>query len=157
MTFILNDRSSARKFFHCNFYAMMFSMYVGLVAILAIPSILDVLVHTKKSSSSLTAYRRYMQTIYHTLSWFRSDLKPGTRAWRSLENVRKFHGAASRSAMNAKVGMISQRDLVITQFGFMGFAVLSQKEAGVQGKREEIEDFCHLWRVLGFMIGIKDE
>lgn len=148
---------SAQRFFRNNFYAFMFAMYVGLLAILAIPSILDVLVHTNKSSSDVTAYRRYMQTIYHTLSWFRNDLKPGTNAWKSLEAVRKFHFSASRSAVNANVGIISQKDMAITQYGFIGFGILTYRELGIQAKDKDIEDFCHFWRVLGNLIGIGDE
>lgn len=136
---------------------MMFAMYMGLLSILAIPTILDVLVYTNKSSSDLTAYKRYMQTIFHTLCWFRNDLKPGTKAWNSLLAVRKFHFSGSRSAMNANIGIISQKDMAITQYGFMGYIVMSQKEVGVQGSRKEIEDFFHFWRVVGHVIGIKDE
>lgn len=132
-------------------------MYCGLLAILAIPSILQVLAHTNKSSSDLAAYRRYMKTIYHTLTWFRHDLKPGTGAWKSIETVRKFHHFASRSATNANVGIISQKDMAITQYGFVGFAILSSRELGVQAKRQNMEDFCHFWRVLGNLFGIKDE
>jgi ER-bound oxygenase mpaB/B'/Rubber oxygenase, catalytic domain len=105
----------------------------------------------------MTAYKRYMQTIYHTLTWFRHDLKPGTKAWKSLEAVRKFHFSASRSAMSADVGMISQKDMAITQFGFIGFILLSREQMGVQGNQKEIEDFCHFWRVIGRLIGIRDE
>jgi hypothetical protein len=143
--------------FRRNIYAMMFSMYMGLVAILAIPSILDILIHTDKSSTATTAYRRYMQTINHTLTWFREELIPGSKSWKSLETVRKFHFSASRSSKNASIGIISQKDMAITQYGFMGFAVVSQKQCGVQASKKQIEDFCHFWRVLGHVIGIKDE
>ena len=147
----------AQQVFANNFFAVFYSMYLGLLAILAIPSILNVLVFTEKSSSDQTAYKRYMQTIYHTLSWFRYDLKPGTKAWKSLAAVRKFHFSASKSAQKATVGLISQKDMAITQYGFIGFIVLSQKQTGVQASRDEMEDYCHLWRVLGHIIGIKDE
>ena len=143
--------------FENNFFAIFYGMYCGLLAILAIPSILNVLVHTDRSSSDMTAYKRYIQTIYHTLAWFRSDLKPGTRAWRSLEAVRRLHFNASRSAKSARVGLISQKDMAITQYGFIGFSILSQKHTGVQANTEEISDYCHFWRVLGHIIGIKDE
>lgn len=143
--------------FKNNFFAIFFGMYCGLLAILAIPTILNVLVHTNKSSSDMTAYRRYMQTIYHTLTWFRNDLKPGTIAWKSLEAVRKFHFSASRSAKNAKIGMISQKDMAITQYGFIGFTILGQKMIGVQATREEMDDYCHMWRVLGHVLGIDDK
>lgn len=132
-------------------------MYCGLLAILAIPTILDVLVHTKKSGSNLTAFKRYMHTVYHTLSWFRNDLKPGTKAWESLSAVRKFHFAANRSAKKSNIGMVSQRDMAITQYGFLGFIVLSQKQIGFQATKEEIADYCHFWRVLGHVLGIRDE
>lgn len=147
----------AQQVFSENFFAIFYCMYCGLLAILATPTILNVLVHSNKSSSDMTAYKRYMQTIYHTLVWFRHDLKPGTKAWRSLEAVRKMHFAASRSAENASKGMISQKDMVITQYGFMGFSVLSHKETGVHCTKDEMSDYCHFWRVLGHIIGIKDE
>lgn len=105
----------------------------------------------------MTAYRRYMQTIYHTLTWFRHDLKQDTKSWKSLSAVRKLHFSASRSAQNASIGIISQKDMAITQYGFMGFAVLSQKEIGIQASQKQMEDFCHFWRVLGHIIGIRDE
>ncbi|XP_070503338.1 uncharacterized protein [Chironomus tepperi] len=132
-------------------------MYLGLVAILVIPSVLNILIHTKKSSPTVAAYKRYIQTIFHTLRWFRYDIKPGTKAWKSLEIVRKMHFNASNSASSAKVGIISQTDLSITQFSFMGFAVLFKKELGIHCSDDEMEDFCHFWRVIGHLHGVKDE
>lgn len=132
-------------------------MYLGLVAILAIPSILNILIHTKGSSTNFTAYRRYMQTIFHTLSWFRSDLKPGTRAWESIESVRKMHSISSHSAHLAKVGIISQKDLAITLFGFMGFTIITKEKVGLYATEQDIDDYCHFFRVLGYLTGIKDE
>lgn len=156
-SFSINFICSAQRFFRSNIYSLMFSMYMGLLSILAIPSILVILEHTQKSSSDLTAYKRYMQTIYHMLTWYRENLKPETNAWKSLEAVRKFHFSANRSANSASKGIISQKDMAITQYGFMGFVVLSQKETGIYCGRKEIEDFCHFWRVLGHILGIQDE
>lgn len=109
--------------FERNYFSMMSAMYLGLLAILAIPSINNILLHTKRSSSAYTAYQRYMKTIFHVLSWFRNDMKD-SKAWKSIMLVRKIHKVASDSSKRAKVGMISQKDMVITQFGFMGFTVL---------------------------------
>lgn len=91
------------------------------------------------------------------LSWFREDLKPGTKAWKSLEAVRKFHFNASKSAENKQVGMIMQKDMAITQFGFMGFSVLTAKKMGIFTSRNNLEAFCHFWRVIASLIGIHDE
>lgn len=51
----------------------------GLLAVLAVPSILKILVHTKASSAPLTAYRRYLQTVFHTMTWYEEELKVGSR------------------------------------------------------------------------------
>lgn len=69
----------AQRYYHANIFAMFAGMLVGLLAVLAVPTILRVLVFTKGSSTPMTAYRRYLQTIFHTMSWYDEDLKPGTR------------------------------------------------------------------------------
>lgn len=53
--------------------------------------------------------------------------------------------------------MISQKDMAITQYGFIGFTILGQKMIGVQATREEMDDYCHMWRVLGHVLGIDDK
>lgn len=51
----------------------------GLIAVLAVPSILKILVCTKASSVPFTAYHRYLQTIFHTMTWYEEELKVGSR------------------------------------------------------------------------------
>ena len=143
--------------FKRNYFAMMSAMYLGLLTVLAIPSVLNILIHTKKSSSAHTAYERYMRTIYHVLLWFREDIKEDSRAWKSILFVRKMHSVASDSSIAANNGMISQRDMAITQFCFMGFSVLFKDRLGINCSDEEMSDYCHFWRVLGHLFGIKDE
>lgn len=69
----------AQQYFRDNFFTMVNGKTAGLLGILAIPSILNVLIYTKASSVPQTAYRRYVETILHVLTWFEDDLKPGTR------------------------------------------------------------------------------
>lgn len=61
-----------------NIFAMFAGKMSGLLAVLSIPSILNVLMFTKGSGISLTAYRRYMQTIFHTMTWYEHELTPGS-------------------------------------------------------------------------------
>jgi hypothetical protein len=98
-----------------------------------------------------------MQTVFATVSWFRYDLKPESKAWKTIETVRRHHSFASQSSNTANIGIISQRDMCITQFGFMGFVVLFQDQLGIACSQQEMNDFCHFWRVLGNLLGIKDE
>lgn len=99
----------------------MFSgMMIGLISILAVPSVLRVLMFTKGSGSPMTAYRRYIRTIFHTMSWYEEELTPGSRSWRSLAAVRQRHLSSTVKSSLAENGIISQKDMALTQFGFIG-------------------------------------
>jgi ER-bound oxygenase mpaB/B'/Rubber oxygenase, catalytic domain len=74
-----------------------------------------------------------------------------------LAAVRKMHFSASKSSEKACCGIISQKDMAITQFGFMGFGVLKPKLLGLQCTDADLDAFVHFWRVMGHMLGIKDE
>uniref|UniRef100_A0A0A9XA16 Amylopullulanase n=1 Tax=Lygus hesperus TaxID=30085 RepID=A0A0A9XA16_LYGHE len=54
--------------------------------------------------------------------------------------------------------LINQVEMSLTLFGFMGLIVLYPEKLGVIGvTEEELDGFVHLWRVLGYLLGIKDE
>ena len=63
-----------QKYFYSNFYAMFASNLIGLILVLTVPTILDVLVFTNKSSDPYTAFKRYLDTIRHMLRWYRYDV-----------------------------------------------------------------------------------
>jgi hypothetical protein len=46
----------------------------GLLTILAIPSILRVLMVTRKSNEPVAAFRRYVVTLTNMLDWYEGDL-----------------------------------------------------------------------------------
>lgn len=79
------------------------------------------------------------------------------RAWKSLETVRRMHVVVNARSTKAGVGIISQKDMAITQFTFMGFHLLMPEEFGIVGTREQFEAFNHFWRVIGFMLGTEDK
>lgn len=52
---------------------------------------------------------------------------------------------------------ISQKDMALTQFGFMGFAVIRSKNIGIpDANEEELKAFIHVWKVIGYLLGIED-
>lgn len=75
---------------------------------------------TGRSSTPDTARRRYVSTILHTVSWYEIDLSPGSKSWKSLNMVRKMHLNASNNATAKNAGFISQMEVALTTFGFMG-------------------------------------
>lgn len=74
-----------------------------------------------------------------------------------MEAVRKMHLTVSRRSVKAGEGIISQKDMALTQFTFMGFHLLYPEKFGIVGSREQFEAFNHFWRVIGFMLGTHDQ
>lgn len=67
-----------------------------------------------------------------------------------------MHVVVNRRATKAGVGIISQKDMAVTQFLFMGFHLLMPREFGLVASQEQFEAFNHLWRVIGYMLGAED-
>ncbi|XP_014256754.1 uncharacterized protein LOC106670710 [Cimex lectularius] len=138
-----------QDYFSCNLFNMFVVKLSGLLSLLSIPSILEVLRLTNKSYTPLLAYKRYLQTINQMLTWYQSDLRnPNSQGRHSMEVVRKHHAFASKS-----YGPITQKDMAVTQFGFVGFAITSYDQLGLP---KEQTGLIHLWRVIGHMLGIQD-
>lgn len=53
---------------------------------------------------------------------------------------------------------LNQGDMSGTQFACMGLVVLYPKQFGIyDANDEDLEAFCHLWRGLGYLLGIEDQ
>lgn len=74
-----------------------------------------------------------------------------------MNEIRRNHKTASRRAKNAGIGEITQEDMVLTQYGFVGFIYIAPKSFGLCNTQEEDEAFNHFWRVNGHMLGISDK
>ncbi|XP_076751289.1 uncharacterized protein LOC143423675 isoform X2 [Xylocopa sonorina] len=130
----------------------------GLLAILSVPDILEILVFTKKSSTLCLSYKRYIQTLLYTYDLFRSDiLLPDSKWFKALNMIRLKHSYASKKRMEQKLHGIYQKDMAITQFGFIGYAFICPELVGLtHATTEEMEGFLHFWRVTAHMLGITD-
>ncbi|KAH8295341.1 hypothetical protein KR018_010149, partial [Drosophila ironensis] len=132
-------------------------MLAGLIAVLAVPSILRVLSCTRQSSTAFTAYRRYVRTIFHTQAWYYNNVADrGSKFWTSIAAVRKAHSRSSRACARLGAGQITQKDLALTQFGFIGFITMGAHRIQLYDQ-DFLEATTHMWRVLGYLLGIKDE
>ncbi|XP_050435615.1 uncharacterized protein LOC126842617, partial [Adelges cooleyi] len=146
-----------QKCISANFYTTFLAGFIGLVSVLSIPTILEVLVHTNKSSEPYTAYRRYSDTIRHVLGWYKYDLKDmESKSQKALSIVSGLHCAAAKSS--SKFGLrITQKDMALTQFGFMGLILLKKKELAIVCTDEDEMGIVHMWRTLGHLLGIHEE
>ncbi|XP_050683494.1 uncharacterized protein LOC126978582 isoform X1 [Leptidea sinapis] len=145
------------RFFWDYSLSLTFSMFIGFIGLLSIPSILNVIVGSQRSNTPYTAYKRHLSTFQHTLSWFSDDLKPGTFAWRSLKIVRNRHLQAGKAAKLKNHGLVSQRDLSLTVVGFLGLSLVKPDKFHVtQLRKGDMEAYIHVWGVFGAMLGIED-
>lgn len=78
------------------------------------------------------------------------------RWYKSLNTIRWNHKTASQRAKNAGLGEITQRDMVLTSYGFVGFIYIAPDSFGLYDTQEE-EAFNHFWRVNNYMLGIFDK
>ncbi|CAD6240893.1 GSCOCG00008982001-RA-CDS [Cotesia congregata] len=142
--------------FRKNIFTMMIAKLSGLLLLLTVPSILDILKFTKQSGNPCTAFRRYAATILHTCIWYKNSPDEDSELFVSLKNVRKKHCIASKRSCEAGIGQISQLDMALTQFGFMGFTLLCADYLGVATNDEELDGLLHFWRVIGRMLGTEE-
>ncbi|KYQ51294.1 hypothetical protein ALC60_09585 [Trachymyrmex zeteki] len=52
---------------------------------------------------------------------------------------------------------LNQGDMTATMFSCMGLIVLYPEQLGIYASNEDLEAFCHLWRGLGYLLGIEDQ
>lgn len=53
---------------------------------------------------------------------------------------------------------INQTEMALTQWGYVSLITCYPEQIGLHNVTdEELEDFCHLWRSIGYQLGIEDE
>lgn len=67
-----------------------------------------------------------------------------------------MHVVVNKRSTKAGVGIISQKDMAITQFLFMGFSMCMPDMFGIVGTYEQFDAFNHFWRLIGFLLGTED-
>ncbi|XP_045133529.1 uncharacterized protein LOC123517488 isoform X2 [Portunus trituberculatus] len=147
----------AQSLFRRHFLGVFISNLVGLLCLLAVHSVLKVLVFTRRSSVRAAAFRRYLSTMNHVRKWYTEDVfDPDSSAFRSIQQVRKMHSNAFRSAESAQVSTASQADMMVTQWAFFGVLLTRGHRLGVRCSREEEEGLVHFWKSIGHLLGIED-
>lgn len=59
---------------------------------------------------------------------------------------------------NANAKRINQSEMAYTLFGFMGLPVLYPDHFGIYPKTDEdLDNFCYVWRCIGYLLGIDEE
>nr|XP_027223915.1 uncharacterized protein LOC113816100 [Penaeus vannamei] len=143
--------------FHRYFLSIFVSNLVGLLCLLAIETIVKVLAFTGRSYVPSSSYRRYLSTINHLRQWYSSDIfLKESSAYKSIQLVRRMHTSSHLEAQKSQF-FISQVDMVVTQWAFFGLVLTQGSQFGVRLTREEEDGLTHLWRIIGYLLGIEEK
>ena len=52
---------------------------------------------------------------------------------------------------------MNQWDMAVVQYAFLGPILASPRDFGLQASDDDLEGFLHFWRVIGYLMGIRDE
>lgn len=146
------------------------SSLVGLSYLVQLPTILAPLLYTKKSENVCALFSRYLDTLLHVRHWHTTDIfDPQTEGYKSLASVRSMHihinkvmnATAAQRATPTKLApnvWVSQYDMVVTQWAFLGLMMMHPKACGLYHVTEdELYEVVYCWRVVSYFIGIDDK
>lgn len=161
-----------------HFSSVLFGHLSGLTMVVHIPSILATLLATGKSRTLGDIFERYLGTLSHVITWYEGDIwNQNDPAHKSLMTVRRMHSnVASRMnpprpgnhnnhqssdnqytpPTNDRQIYLSQYDMALTQFGFIGMIILHPKQVGFPDNSKDLIGLIHFWRCVGYLLGLDD-
>ena len=149
----LKDEARARRVFKDNIFAIFVNLMCGLYCLLHVPSIRKVLELTEFSDNPLRAFARYYDTVNHAIRWFE---EPDERA-ASIRVIRLLHRAAFKKAVEKNM-RVSQYEMILTQWAFIGPAILCSKNTGLaQLSQEDKLAYVKVIYFVGKDLGIADK
>lgn len=152
----------AKEIFREHLFSFFFAHLVGLAMVVTKPSILEPLASTGRSSTLSSLYRRYLSTLRHVKCWYEGDIwGPDDAAALSIAKVRQMHRDASAQLRNRRCPVtgatyLSQLDMAVTQFAFVGLVVLYPRQLGLFLSERDLECVLHFWRCVGYKLGMAD-
>jgi len=107
------------QFFRRHYCSLFVSMLTGLLSLMYVERIVRVLDLTGRSHSPRLVFKRYLGTLSHVVKWYEGP----AALQASLRTVLRLHRAAARHTQRSgDEPSISQFDMVVTQWAFIGEA-----------------------------------
>ncbi|XP_072751893.1 uncharacterized protein [Anoplolepis gracilipes] len=130
---------------------------IGLVTILAVPTIQQILKCTNRSSTPCAAFKRHLESQLHVFNIVMCDPNDVHSNWYKTINVIRWrHNMSTKISKKANFKGILQRDMAFTQCALLAYIFILSKYFGLCNKLKEEEGINHFWRVIGYIIGIPD-
>ncbi|KAI8824328.1 uncharacterized protein EV422DRAFT_316793 [Fimicolochytrium jonesii] len=155
-------------------------LYGSLAGGFSIPRVNEVLVQTGYLSHAKHVNRRLMETAEMINDVMQHGLAPNSQGWKAVVGVRFLHCSvrekqADRMAMRKRQAeatggsvddiseefggamAIAQTDLIGTLLGFQASVVVGLAHLWTYLTPQERDDYTHVWRYVGYLIGVMDE
>lgn len=142
--------------------ACIFSMALSVIAGHVFENVTKVMVFTKKTETSRSAFWRYWKTAQRVNSWLVDDVfDERTQGHREILNTIRIHKAVAKKINKEKETpenhvWVSQSDMAHVLVGFAGPIVVAPSFFGIKDENELVA-YLHTWRVLGNLLGIDDK
>lgn len=79
------------------------------------------------------------------------------RFWSSIRKVRKLHNDASKQGVKKINRAIYQMEMAEAQAAFISIALTRSEMVGIYNTTDDDwKGFIHLWRVVGYLMGLDD-
>ncbi|TPX69766.1 hypothetical protein SpCBS45565_g02199 [Spizellomyces sp. 'palustris'] len=141
-------------------------LYASLAGGFSIPRVNDVLIRTGYLSHPRHINRRLLETGQMINDIMQHGLRPGSDGWKSVLRVRFLHCAVRKRQLpengidtgsSKKIIPINQTDLIGTLLGFQCSVITGLTYLWIYLTPSERDDYTHLWRYVGYLIGVKEE
>ncbi|XP_043511127.1 uncharacterized protein LOC122529255 [Frieseomelitta varia] len=149
---------TGQEFYVRNLLGFAAGHITGLTAIIAVPDILEVLLFTKRNATFKLSYKRFAETLLLMYALLRSDIfAPNSKWFNALNVIRRRHANVNKRRVSRGLHGIYQKDMAITQFGFLGYIFVCPEKLGLaRSTYEEMKGYNHLWQVIGHLLDIDD-
>ncbi|KAJ3314831.1 hypothetical protein HDV04_005252 [Boothiomyces sp. JEL0838] len=151
-------------FFWKQFPFLLFSfLYVSLHMHYFIPRINETLIKTGYLANPKAVWRRLLETTKFVLECMvsKDSLTANSKGWNTIVKVRCLHASVrarleARKRGNSSEAFVNQTDMGHTLMSF-AFSVMGLPLLGIKFSKQEVEDYFHLWRFIGYYIGVRDD
>ncbi|CAL1270238.1 unnamed protein product [Larinioides sclopetarius] len=151
----------AKELYRDYFAGINFGHFCGLLLSFYFTKNIKTLMSTGESSTKNSLFHRYLMTVRHVQKWYEGDVwDANDYAHRSLSIVRSMHARVGKkmAALNDGVVYVSQWDMAVTQWAFIGPIVMFRSLVGIHGWTDDDYDaILHFWRTIGYLLGIEDK
>lgn len=131
--------------------------------------VINVKPHPRDLLSLFIIISRYSSTLDTVLKWIETDMFDNKSEGRvAVEKVRCRHNnvcklmetlAKENDHLKPKEGTVwvSQKDMVVTQFAFIGLTLLYPEACGIRDGELNLHDAILFWHFIGYLMGIPEE